>query len=201
MAPKLTLSELQSRTGIPLSGDWHERDLLLLSEVLERYQQAGITLPFASPAAPGTPAPLSIHLENKGKNCLRDGKTICFNSSGLTAWTVTHEFAHGWDAANGWRFSKQMAKATRSGFLFPRLHLWRPPWKVFWYRVGSPPPPCGVDKHFNAIEDFAESVTAFLYPEEAARRATQRGYPYEKWGYAHYHDTPRGKFVKLLIEK
>jgi hypothetical protein len=56
-----------------------------------------------------------------------------------------------------------------------------------------------VDKNFNAIEDFAESVTAFLYPEEAAKRAAERGYPYEKWGYAHFHETPRGLFIQELF--
>lgn len=192
MAHNLTLAELSARTGFALTGDWHERELHLLQEVLALYRRAGAFDPW--------PFPVSIRLESTGRNCLRDGKTTCLNRTGLTAWTIAHELAHGWDAANGWRFSKQMAKATRSGFLFPRLHLWRPPWKIFWYRVGSPPPPCGVDKHFNAIEDFAESVTASLFPEEAASRATQRGYPYEKWGYSHFHNTPRGKFILKLFE-
>ena len=144
---------------------------------------------------------MTIELAKTGINCLRDGKTTCLNVNGLTTWTITHELAHGWDASTGWQFSKRMAKTTRSGLLFPRLHLWRPPWKLFWYHVGSPPPPCGVDRHFNAIEDFAESVTAYLYPEEAARRAADRGYPYEQWGYIHFGETPRGKFIRALFEK
>ena len=26
-----------------------------------------------------------------------------------------------------------------------------------------------------------------------------RGYAYERWGYTHFHDTPRGKFFENLI--
>ncbi len=191
MASKYTIAEIQSKTGFTLSGEWQERELALLEEVITRYQAAGMPDPF--------PYPVTITLENSGKNCLRGGRTICLNVNGLTTWTISHELAHGWDAANKWHLSKAMRKATRSGFLWQAGHRWQPEWKLFWYRVGSPPPPCGVDKHFNAIEDFAEAVTAYLYPEEAAKRASERGMPYEKWGYAHFHETPRGKFVEGLL--
>ncbi len=192
MTTNFSKAEIQSKTGFALSGEWRERELHLLDEVVGLYRQAGAFDPW--------PFPVTIRLENTGINCLRDGKLTCLNANGLTAWTICHELAHGWDAANSWRSSTRMAKATHSGFLFPRLHLWRPPWKFFWYRVGSPPPPCGIDRNFNAIEDFAESVTAYLYPEEAAKRANERGYPYEKWGYNAFHNTPRGEFIRGLME-
>jgi len=191
MATKLTLNDMRSRTGFTLSGEWQDRELFLLDEVFQRYRDAAGFDPW--------PYPVTILLEKTGINCLRDGKTTCLNVNGLTTWTITHELAHGWDASTGWTLSKRLRKITHSGLLFKRLHLWRPPWKFFWYHVGSPPPPCGVDKNFNAIEDFAESVTAYLYPEEAAKRATERGYPYGKWGYSHFHDTPRGKFIRGLF--
>ena len=178
-------------TSFTLNGDWGDRELDLLDQVVTRYHEAGMPVPF--------PYPVTITLENAGRNCLVDGKSICLTASGLTTWTLCHELAHSWDAANGWRFSKAMRKATKSGFLWQMFHRWQPEWRLFWYYVGSPPPPCGVDKNFNAIEDFAEAVTAFLYPEEAAKRAAERGMPYEKWGYAHFHDTPRGKFVGDLL--
>ena len=182
---------LATKAGFTLSGEWQESELTLLEEVVNRYHAAGMFIPF--------PYPVRIALERSGINCLLEGKTICLNANGLTAWTIAHELAHAWDAANGWQYSKAMRKATGSRFLSQMIHRWQPGWKFFWYRVGSPPPPCGVDKNFNAIEDFAEAVTATLYPEDAAKRAAERGMPYEKWGYAHFHDTPRGKFVMDLI--
>jgi len=185
--------ETQTKIGFTLKGEWGERELSLLDQVVARYRQAGMPDPF--------PYPVTITLENAGRNCLVKGKTICLTASGLTTWTLCHEMAHGWDAANDWKLSKAMRKATGSGFLWRAVHFLRPGWKFFWYHVGSPPPPCGVDKNFNAIEDFAESVTATLYPEEAAKRAAERGLPYEKWGYTHFHETPRGKFIGKLLYK
>jgi hypothetical protein len=124
---------------------------------------------------------------------------IRLNPNGLTELTIVHELAHAWDASTNWELSKRIRKATGSGFLIRFLHGLCPSAKLFWYRVGSPPPPCGVDKNFNALEDFAESVTAFIFPEEAYQRAGERGYSYEKWGYVRFHDTPRGKFIRDLV--
>jgi len=143
----------------------------------------------------------SIHLDAKGGNNFQKRDQIHLNPSNLTTWTVTHELAHSLDAAHGWQLSQQMRKFTGSGFPLKTLHYAHPGWKVLWYRAGSPPPPCGVDKNFNSLEDFAETVTAYIYPEEAYGRARARGYPYEKWGYTHFHDTPRGKFFKQLIDQ
>jgi len=146
-----------------------------------------------------TPAVYSVYLDEKGGNNFQKQDQIHFNSRNLTEWTVTHELAHSLDSAHRWRLSGQMKKFTGSGFLSKALHLEQPGWKLFWYRVGSPPPPCGIDKNFNALEDFAETVTAFIFPEEAHRRAAERGYPYEKWGYTHFHATPRGTYFANLI--
>lgn len=146
-----------------------------------------------------TPVLYTVFLDEKGGNNFQKQSRIHFNPLNLTPWTVTHELAHSLDSAHGWRLSKLMQKHTGSGFLNKPLHFARPGWKLFWYRVGSPPPPCGVDKNFNALEDFAETVTAYIFPEEAHRRAAARGYPYEKWGYGHFHTTPRGKFFSDLL--
>jgi len=141
----------------------------------------------------------TVHLDPKGGNNYSRGDRLNLNTSNLTEWTITHELAHALDAAHGWQLSQQMRAYTSSGFRFKALHYARPGWKLFWYRAGSPPPPCGVDKNFNSLEDFAETVTAYIFPEEAHRRAETRGYAYEKWGYSHFHETPRGRFVADLI--
>lgn len=143
----------------------------------------------------------SVHLNAKGGNNFQKRDQIHLNTANLTAWTITHELAHSLDAAHGWQLSQQMKKHTGSSFLIKALHYAHPNWKFFWYRVGNPPPPCGIDKNFNSLEDFAETVTAYIFPEEAYRRAQLRGYPYEQWGYTHFHDTPRGLFFKELLDR
>lgn len=148
----------------------------------------------------GIPKVYSIHLDAKSGNNYSRGDRLNLNTTNLTEWTVTHELAHALDAAHNWKLSQQMRVHTGSGFSFKALHYARPGWKLFWYRVGSPPPPCGIDKNFNSLEDFAETVTAYIYPDEAKRRAEMRGYPYEKWGYTHFHDTPRGLYFKNLVD-
>jgi hypothetical protein len=126
---------------------------------------------------------------------------IRLNPRGLTEWTVVHELAHVWDASLNWQLSEQLRKATNSGFRYPLLHQWFPESPRFFYHVGKPPAPCGHGKRFNAREDFAESVTAYLFPEEAHRRASKRGFSYEFNGFIHFHDTPRGVFIKSLIHQ
>ncbi len=147
----------------------------------------------------GVPKVYTVHLDPKGGNNYTRGDRLNLNTSNLTEWTITHELAHALDAAHGWQLSQQMRAHTGSGFPFRALHYAHPSWKLLWYRVGSPPPPCGVDKNFNSLEDFAETVTAYIFPDEAQRRAEARGYPYEKWGYTHFHETPRAQFFANLI--
>lgn len=125
---------------------------------------------------------------------------IRLNPNGMTEWTVIHELAHAWDASLGWQLSERMRKATRSRFTIPWLHRRFPANARFWYHVGSPPAPCGIDKNFNAKEDFAESVTAYLFPDEARHKASKRNASYEFNGFIHFHDTPRGKFIRELFE-
>lgn len=193
MQPFEALKTIQQKTTFALTGNWQERELTLLEQVFDRFNASGVFNPW--------PYSVNITLEPTGGNCLLANGTTCLNSNGLTTWTIAHELAHGWDAAHGWQLSKRMRKATHSGFLSNFIHYSFPKWKVFWYRVGSPPPPCGIDKNFNAVEDFAESVTAYLYTDEAKQRAKQRGWAYENWGYTHFHETPRGKFIQPLMEE
>lgn len=124
---------------------------------------------------------------------------IVFNPRYITEWTVVHELAHAWDAANDWLISDIMRKETHSGFFCRWLHYKFRERKAFWYHVGSPPAPCGVDKNFDAREDFAESLTAYIFSEEAHHRASKRGFAYETNGYTNFHDTPRGKFIESLL--
>ncbi len=188
---KALFKQVQAKTHFSLDGDWQERELQLLEVVYDHFTDVCGVNPFTFP--------INIQLAHSGINCVLASGVICYNANALTTWTITHELAHAWDKANGWQFSRRMRKVTSSGFPCKAIHLLRPKWKFFWYRVGSPPPPCGVDKNFNSVEDFAEAVTAYLYPDEAAVKAEKRGMPYQKWGYQHFHETPRGQFIQNLI--
>ena len=190
---KALFNQVQAKTHFSLEGDWQERELQLLEVVYDHFTAVCGINPLTFP--------VNIKLAHSGMNCVLASGLVCFNANALTTWTITHELAHAWDKANGWHFSQRMRKATRSGFLCKAIHRFRPNWKFFWYRVGSPPPPCGVDKNFNSVEDFAEAVTAYLYPDEAAAKAEKRTMAYQQWGYQHFHETPRGQFVRMLIDE
>lgn len=128
-------------------------------------------------------------------------KRIKLSPDGLTPWTVVHELAHAWDYSTMCTLSLRLMLNTHSWGPVPGLHQLFPQDARFWYHTGFLPPPCGVDRNFNRYEDFAESVTAFVYPEIAARRAKMKGMGYDLYGYSHFYETPRGKFIAALITK
>ena len=169
-------------------------DDILCSAIL-RLQQAFIppVVPFDWVGA------VKFKFEDIPQRGLTSRGLVRLNPDHMTEWTVVHELAHAWDAANNWLISDIMRKETHSGFRFHWLHMRFRERKQFWYHVGNPPAPCGVDKNFDAKEDFAESLTAYLFPEDARRKASKRGYSYEFNGFIHFHDTPRGKFILSLL--
>lgn len=142
---------------------------------------------------------LSVRLEQMKSGGLTSRNLVRLNPAALTSWTIVHELAHAWDASQGWKISAWMAKETGSGFAHPLLHRLFPAKRDYWYAVGSPPPPCGVDAFFNRREDFAESVSAYLFPDEAKTRADERGWGYALYGYSHFHETPRGQLIQKLL--
>ena len=141
------------------------------------------------------------YFENIPQRGLTSKGWVKLNPNGMTEWTVLHELAHAWDAAHDWQISKGMSKATHSGFFSKRLHRLFPTNPRFWYRVGMPPAPCGIDKNFNEKEDFAEAVTAYLFPDDAHKKASKRNASYEFNGFIHFHDTPRGRYIRKLFGK
>lgn len=167
----------------------------MLCRAIQKLQQAFVppVLPFDWVGA------VSYEFKEIKQLGLTSKGSVVLNPKYITEWTIVHELAHAWDAANDWLISDIMRKETHSGFFCKWLHVKFRERKLFWYHVGSPPAPCGVDKNFNAKEDFAESMTAYLFPEEAHQRASKRGFPYEPKGFTHFHDTPRGKFIESLL--
>ena len=58
MAAKLTLTDLRTKTGFDLSGEWHERELNLLDEVVTRFREVASFNPW--------PYPVTIELAKTG---------------------------------------------------------------------------------------------------------------------------------------
>jgi hypothetical protein len=130
-----------------------------------------------------------------------DAHSVTLNADYFTKWTVVHELSHAWDGANGWRLSKGLQEYVGGRWLLSPRTL--PGGVRYRYDPGTWPPPAGIDMGFNALEDFAESVTAFVYPGKAkdvAGRPPQRGgVPYSEYGYTNYYQTPRARYIAKLL--
>lgn len=181
--------------NLHLAGEWNDEALAILDAGCESFFHLAperVDLWF-------WPESVIIQLLPLAYGGLTRAGLIQLNPAGLTTWTVVHELAHAWDAANAWRLSRQLARFTGSHFPFSLLHRLFPKQAAFWYRVGSPPPPCGAGRNFNRFEDFAETVTATIYPDEARHRAELRGMPYSRFGYETFYETPRGRWLRSLL--
>jgi hypothetical protein len=129
---------------------------------------------------------------------------VTLDSDGISKWTIVHELNHAWDGANGWKLSRAMQSSMGAHFDHPFLHRIHPDDPAYWYDPGQQgPPPCGVDASFNAKEDFAEAVTAYVYPVLASNNASTNGWPYNDtvrgYSYSSYRDTPRGQYIANLL--
>jgi hypothetical protein len=131
----------------------------------------------------------------------------------IDPWTVVHELAHVWDANSGWRLSKVFESHTggRTNVVAMALKRVRgecdekrrlPGCNRFGYFYGDIPP-AGSDQNFNRREDFAESVTAYVYPALVQGRVDRfkdddsyRDVLY----YPDYTQTRRWAFVDGLIQ-
>lgn len=190
--------DVSQRYGVCLPMPWTQPTLELLDHACADFLGA-CKLPEGQ--HPGWMHGLQIRLEAIAYGGLTSKGLVRLCPNGLSKWTIVHELAHAWDFAAGMRLSCQMRRFTHSWGPVPILHDVYPENKCFWYHVGLLPPPCGSDKYFNRLEDFAEAVTAYVYPGEAKKRATDRGMAYDQFGYASFYETPRGQFIKKLVDE
>jgi len=132
------------------------------------------------------------------------------------SWSVVHELGHAWDANHGWRLSKELEGYT-GGFTIGPVgkHLlsdWlrdycdgdnrRPGCNAAGYFYGDIPPK-GSDVNFNREEDFAESVAAYVFPDEAQREVQQYRHSElyrDLLYYEDYRETLRWRYINGLIE-
>jgi hypothetical protein len=140
---------------------------------------------------------------------------VKFTSSpvSIDQWTVVHELSHVWDAHFKWRLSVALERYTGGYTNWAAMMVKR--WRTgcdadrrlsgcnrFGYYYGDIPP-AGSDQNFNRKEDFAESVTAYVYPRLVQARVDRfkddpqyRDVLY----YADYTQTRRWSFVDGLIK-
>ncbi|KXK15371.1 MAG: YD repeat-/RHS repeat-containing protein [Chloroflexi bacterium OLB14] len=124
----------------------------------------------------------------------------------LDRWTVVHELGHSWDAKNGWSWSNGLVQFTmalnpntKPVTCDPNSRL--PGCNKAGY-VYAGVPAAGSDINFDAREDFAESLAAYVYPNEAYKRVY--GYSNDKTYkdflyYADFRTTSRWAYIDSLI--
>lgn len=184
--------KLMDKFELTLDHEWPEDVLSLFEEACSDLVNA------LGCSTPQWMRGLKVRLEAMKPLGLTGLGLVRLNPRGLTRWTIVHELAHAWDFSTGTQLSRQMQRATHSNGLLALLKRRHPTNPRFWYHIGSPPPPCGTDVNFNRMEDFAESVAAFAYPDLAKEKAVKRGLPYSMFGYESFKETPRGKFISRL---
>jgi hypothetical protein len=120
-------------------------------------------------------------------------------------WTVVHELSHAWDAVNHGLLSAKLVVET-GGWFGPALGCdadKRLPGCNHWFYHYGDTPPKGSDYGFDPREDFAESVTAYIFPVEAQVQVEQYSNPNNKYYkylyYSDYTKTKRWAFVNNLI--
>jgi RHS repeat-associated protein len=144
------------------------------------------------------------HKAAGGKNYLK----VNYDKHNLDRWTVVHELGHSWDAKNNWKWSEGLEIFTTA--LGPRTQpsvcdadQRLPGCNNAGYVYGGIPA-AGSDKNFDAREDFAESLAAYVYPGKAHDRVKK--YRYINNGiykdflyYSDYRTTDRWAYIDSLI--
>ena len=159
-----------------------------------------------------------------GETKIPDVKLDDDPSNTLSNWTVVHEFAHAWDQAHEHALSNGLMTYTGGDYLSESTKQqywadvcgatmnsdgsinfhgndWMRGCNKSGYMYASPPPK-GSDRNFNAREDWAESVTAYVYPAYATNLVqVYQSDPNRSrflW-YADYRETDRWAYVNGVI--
>ena len=134
------------------------------------------------------------------------------SSTSIDQWTVVHELSHAWDANFDWALSNKLVAYTGGYVDIVQSKIDKlkgvcknKPWEkgcnsAGYYYGGNPPK--GSDMGFNPKEDFAESVTTYIYPNEALQDiANLMPKEYQNlYSYGDYKKELRGIFVKGLFD-
>ncbi len=215
---------LSSQWKAQLVGEWTEQEMARIMGIFQSLAEQTGGKP-VSEHFNGQPTILH-HSGRPGRAGRTRGADI-FLDEDWTDWTLAHELGHRWN--NAWdrqpeahlqkmvgagklewlkkgnrQFAKWFEKFLRRLGVKARLD-----WRALWYHPGNAPPPCGVDRNFNASEDLAECFAATILQEEVkarAQRAAQRlGGFAENWNWTskfpNFSATPRGQTVMMLLKE
>ncbi|MFW5713405.1 MAG: hypothetical protein ACOCYU_01910 [Brevefilum sp.] len=207
---------------VSLEGEWSRHEKYRILNVFQRISQQSGRKPIPEIFNHKSTA---IHHSGRAGRVGRTRGGDIFLDDSWTDWTFAHELGHRWN--NAWnrmpekrlrriigagkvewlkkglrQFEKWLELALKSLGFKSRLD-----WRALWYSPGKAPPPCGVDRNFNASEDLAESFAAIIFQKDAlnrARRAAERiGSLDESWNwpsmYPDFIATPRGQSLKTLL--
>lgn len=192
-------------------GEWSLDELRILQKgIVDLANAMGGADKFASNIGPITIS--QIEMKYRGLASVH-GIKFTASSISIDAWTVVHELAHVWDANSGWRLGKALEAYTGgyTNWLAMVVRKGRgrcdekrrlPGCNRFGYFYGDVPP-AGSDGNFNRKEDFAESVTAYVYPalvQERVDRFKDDDQYRDLLYYPDYTQTRRWAFVDGLVK-
>lgn len=213
-----------TQMDVHLTGDWTPEEAARILKVIQKLasQTGEQSLPTLFNHRPTT-----LHHSNRpGRVGHTRGEDIYLDNE-WTDWTLAHELGHRWNITWGRKPELELRHATRAGkleWLKRPLRLFekwlerflkrlgfknRIDWQALWYDPGDAPPPCGVDRNFNASEDLAESFAAMIFPQDAKRRAAKavgrltKQSEHWNWGkqFTSFDQTPRGKITHQKIRR
>jgi RHS repeat-associated protein len=128
-----------------------------------------------------------------------------YGLNGNPEWSIVHELAHSWDFSRNTTLTAGLLKET-GGYNDNQgaYDYWHHLCGVkdsgcnkdgyYWGDI----PAKGVDAGFTPTQDFAESVTAYVYPLTALS-VTQTQFPFLK--YSNFRTTKRGIYVQNLFNR
>ena len=215
------------RWRIQLDGDWTADETDRILAIFDRLDAIPTSEEGAQSLADVLTDRRPTHLFHSGRPG-RVGYTAgsrIYLDADWTDWTFAHELGHKVNNDQGRRLQRQMQRFVHAGrgewikaplrrFL-KSLEKWlgktcnftgRLDWRALWYDPGQSPPPCGLDRNFNASEDFAEAFAALVFPEQAKQRAQKaskrKAKGAHKWDWGQTNDqftkTPRGHFLTSI---
>jgi len=125
---------------------------------------------------------------------------VFLSGENVSEWTVVHELAHTWDGSNSGNLSRGLEEYVGAD----TTNLIPEPFKGMFgeYEYGTMPPAKGANDSLTRVEDFAESVAAFVYPEQARRyilRYYQNDPDFDFFNYDNYYHTLRAEYIARLF--
>jgi hypothetical protein len=203
-ADRWRLSELERTWHVALQGDWTD---WILGALLQGVTDLGWAMrgPGAFEQRVGQVRfLLNPLLKVAGLTGLWGPIRLLPEPNALTPWTVVHELGHRWDFRSMGRklpggLSRTFSKAVGAYDPLPfplsaavDAFVWTRPDRIR-YLPGDSPTARPVTRWFNAFEDFADSVAAFVYPNPSSVSLGS------DWGYTNFRATRRGRVIGDML--